>query len=325
MKGWPSILFLESFTLRAFAKINLALYVLGRREDGYHELNTVFQAVTLHDNLTFSRCLDDSITLTCDITDIPLDLNNSILQAAQLLRQEFDIKAGASIHLEKRIPAGGGLGGGSSDAAAALLGLAHLWRISLTRKELQEIGARVGADVPFFFTGGTAFGAGIGTQITTMQDVPCTPLLIVAPNVKVSTAEAYKALNAPALTKVGGDSILSSSRLDTVFSDLHYARLKNDFEAVIFRLHPEILRVRDALVLGGARSALLAGSGASVFGIFDNEETQVRAANALRAETEWRVFQCTTLSRKRYLKYLGECAAPLLDELPSEEGFDIGA
>jgi 4-diphosphocytidyl-2-C-methyl-D-erythritol kinase len=325
VKGWPPILFSESFTIRAFAKINLALSVLGRRVDGYHELNTVFQTVTLHDNVTFAPRLDESINLTCDVADIPLDLNNSILQAAQLLRQKFDIMTGASIHLEKRIPTGGGLGGGSSDAAATLLGLAHLWRINLTRSELQEMGTRIGADVPFFFTGGTAFGAGIGTRITAMQDARCKHLLIVTPNAKVSTAEAYKALSAPALTKVVGDSILSSSRLDTDFSDLLYTRLKNDFEVVIFRLHPEILRARDALILSGARGALLAGSGASVFGIFDNEETQVRAANALQTETEWRVFQCTTLSRTRYLKYLGECATPLLDDLTSDEGFDIGA
>ena len=301
-------MFSESFTLRAFAKINWTLHVLGRRADGYHEIQTVFQTVTLHDKLTFEASLDEGIALECDDPDIPIDQNNLIARAAEALRQRFGIRKGASIRLEKRIPSAGGLGGGSSDAAIALLGLSYLWGLELTRSDLEELGAMLGADVPFFFTGGTAVGSGLGTQITSLPDAPTERLLIVTPDVKVSTAEAYKALNSPALTKVRGDTILSNSRLRVDFSDSLYRNLKNDFEVVIFGLHPEIMRARDVLKHLGARDAMLAGSGASVFGVFENVEAQERAADAIGSETGWRVFKCATLSRARYLKDLGEFA-----------------
>lgn len=325
LRGWPPVLFSESFTLRAFAKINWTLHVLGRRADGFHELQTVFQSVSLHDNLTFEASLDDRISLTCDEPDIPIDRNNLIVRAAEALRKRFGIRTGASIRLEKRIPFAGGLGGGSSDAAVTMLGLSYLWALELTRTDLEEMGALLGADVPFFFTGGTALGTGLGTQITSLPDAPAAQLLIVTPDVRVSTAEAYKALNSPALTKVRGDTILSSSRLRADFSDSSYGTLKNDFEVVIFGLQPEIKRARDVLMHLGARVAMLAGSGASVFGVFDNVEAQELAADAMRSETGWRVYKCATLSRARYLKDLGECAAPLFHAFPSEEGFDIGA
>lgn len=325
VRGWPPVLFSESFTLRAFAKINWMLHVLGRRTDGYHEIETIFQTVTLHDDLTFEATADARIKLNCDDPDIPIDQSNLILRAAEALRKSFDVQKGASIYLEKRIPSSGGLGGGSSDAAVALLGLSCLWKLELTRIDLEEIGAKLGADVPFFFTGGTALGTGIGTQINSIPDAPVVELLIVTPDVKVSTVDAYKALNTPALTKVIGDTILSSSRLNADFSNNLYGSLKNDFEVAIFDLQPEILRARDALTNLGARHAMLAGSGASVFGVFDNMEAQERAADMLRSEPEWRVFKCATLSRDSYLKDLGECSSPLVHAFPFEEGFDIGA
>lgn len=310
-------MFAETLTLPAFAKINWTLRVLGRRADGYHELHTIFQTVTLHDKLTFTHRTDDSLTLKCDAPDIPVDESNLIVRAAQALRQRYGVRKGAGISLEKRIPAAGGLGGGSSNAAVALLGLAQLWRVETTRPELEEIGAGIGADVPFFLTGGTALGTGLGTEISALADTPAAYLLIITPNARVSTAEAYKALSAPALTKVGGDIILSSSRPHTQISDSLLNHLRNDFEPVIFGLHPEILRVRDALAGVGARGALLAGSGASVFGVFDKAEARERAAQVLMAETDWRLFKCETLSRASYLRELGASAAPLTRALPS--------
>lgn len=324
VRGWPPVLFPQTFTLPAFAKINWTLRVLGRRADGYHELETIFQTVTLHDNLTFEPTSDNQITLICDDPEIPIDRRNLIVRAAESLRSRCGITIGASVRLEKRIPSPGGLGGGSSDAAVALLGLSYMSGHKLTRLELEEIGVSLGADVPFFFTGGTALGTGLGTQITPLPDAPEADLLIVSPNVEVSTADAYKALNSPALTKVRGDTILSSSRLRADFSDSLYGTLRNDFEDVIFGLHPEIMRAREVLTRLGARNALLAGSGASVFGVFDNVEAQSRAAEAMQSE-DWRVFKCATLSRARYLKELGECAAQLSHAIPTVEGFDIGA
>ncbi len=299
--------------------------MLGRRADGYHELLTIFQTISLHDLITFSYAPRNRITLTCDVSEIPTGADNLIVLAAELLRQRFDVESGVEIHLEKRIPAGGGLGGGSSDAAITILGLALLWKIELTRADMEEIGRQLGADVPFFFTGGTALGTGTGTDISSINDAPFVRLLIVTPDVKVSTQQAYKALNAPALTKVVGDTILSSSRLNDEFSNSLYGSLKNDFESMIFNAVPEIMHARDVLLREGARGALMSGSGASVFGIFDSEAAQERAANVIRSETGWRVFECVTLSRNRYLKELGDCAVPLHKGFPFEGSFDIGA
>lgn len=303
----------SAFTLPAFAKINWSLRVLGRRADGYHELRTIFQTVTLHDRLTFASRDDERLHLSCDRAGIPVDENNLVYRAALALRSRYGHRTGASIHLEKRIPAEGGLGGGSSDAAIALLGLAHLWQIETNKRELTEIAATLGADVPFFFTGGTALGTGLGTEVIPLPEVAAGHLLIVTPDVKVSTPEAYKALNQPALTKAEGDIILSISCADAQSPGSLHDVLYNDFERVIFRLEPEIERVKNALVNAGARGALLAGSGSSVFGIFDNREAQERAAAVIASKHDrgWHVFTCATLAREQYLKRLGPCAAPL--------------
>jgi 4-diphosphocytidyl-2-C-methyl-D-erythritol kinase len=300
-----------SFTLPAHAKINWRLHVSGRRVDGFHELRTVFQTITLHDRLTFASSDDDRFTLTTNEPEIPVDERNLVRRAALALKERYGIRKGASVHLEKRIPAEGGLGGGSSDAAVALLGLAHLWAVETCKEELTQLGARLGADVPFFFTGGTALGTGLGTEINPLADVKAEHILVVTPRAKVSTAEAYKALRRPALTKESPDIILSISREEAkLFDSLHEA-LHNDFESVIYELYPEIARARASLIEQGAEGALLAGSGASVFGIFDKREALVRAKAVLESEPGWRVFASAALGRERYLESLGSCAAPL--------------
>jgi 4-diphosphocytidyl-2-C-methyl-D-erythritol kinase len=301
----------DAFTLPSFAKINWRLHVLGRRTDGFHELRTIFQTVTLQDKLTFAARDDGQLHLTSDSTDIPVDENNLILRAALALRNHHGIDKGASIHLEKVIPVEGGLGGGSSNAAITLLGLAHLWKLETSREALTQLGARLGADVPFFLTGGTAVGKGLGTEVSPVSEMTAEHLLIVKPEAKVSTLEAYKALNSPALTKVDSDIILSISRADEQFTDSHPNALHNDFEPVVFQLKPEIWRVKDALLRAGAHGALLSGSGSSVFGVFDNREAQGRAIEMLEREGEWRIFPCATLSRAQYMAALGACAATL--------------
>ena len=301
----------RSFTLPAFAKINWTLYVLGRRADGYHELRTIFQTVTLSDYLTFEPRTDGLLTLTCNEPSIPIDERNLVLRAGNALREKYRVEEGASLHLEKRIPAEAGLGGGSSDAAVALLGLAHLWRIKTNREELTEIGAGLGADVPFFFTGGTALGTGLGTEIAPMPDVRAEHLLIIKPSAKVSTPEAYKALKRPALTKKEPDIILSISRAEARIQHSLHEVLHNDFEPAIYELYTEIARARNSLIEQGASGALLCGSGASVFGIFENEEALSKARNVLESEPGWRVFSCAAFDRRAYLGTLGECAALL--------------
>ncbi|HKS30716.1 MAG TPA: 4-(cytidine 5'-diphospho)-2-C-methyl-D-erythritol kinase, partial [Pyrinomonadaceae bacterium] len=225
---------LRSFTLPAYAKINWRLNVLGRRADGYHEIRTIFQTVTLHDRLTFAASDDERLFLTCDDETVPSDERNLVVRAALALREKFQVREGAQLHLEKRIPVEAGLGGGSSDAAVALLGLAALWRIKTNREELSRIGARLGADVPFFFTGGTARGTGLGTEIAPLEDAPAVPLLIIKPEARVSTPEAYKALKRPALTKEVADIILSISREEARIRDSLHEVLHNDFERAIY-------------------------------------------------------------------------------------------
>ena len=301
----------RTLTTLAHAKINWTLFVLGRRTDGFHEIRTLFQTITLHDRLTFTESDDERLTLACDDPSIPVDEKNLVLRAALALREKYGVSKGARIHLEKRIPAEAGLGGGSSDAAVALLGLTHLWQIKTGREELTEIGARLGADVPFFFSGGTALGRGLGTEITPLEDVSAEHLLIIKPRAKVSTPEAYKALQRPALTKHRSDIILSISRAEARISDSLHAALHNDFEPVIFELYPEIARARTKLLEQGARGALLAGSGASVFGIFDSVEALRRAGRVLERESGWLVFTAAAMGRAAYLDALGECAAVL--------------
>lgn len=301
----------QTFTLPAHAKINLFLRVLGRRADGYHEIRTLFQTVTLHDSLTFGPSRDDGIRLECDAPGVPSDERNLVRRAADALRERYGVRSGAGIILKKVIPAGGGLGGGSSDAAAALVGLSHLWGLETDARELSEIGARLGADVPFFLTGGTALGTGTGTDVTPVKDLPEHHLVVVTPGVEVSTAEAYRSLSAPALTKERAVANLSVSRTEARIYDSLCGVMRNDFERVVYGLHPAIERARDALREAGARCAMLSGSGSSVFGVFDTRGEAERAGVELESEAGWRVFVCATLSRAGHFSGLGPCAAVL--------------
>ena len=301
----------EKITLPAYAKINLGLRVRGRRPDGYHEISTVFQTVTLHDNLTFEPRHDDALELACSDPDITTDESNLVVRAARALCERYGVSRGAHVTLEKRIPAGGGLGGGSADAAVTLVALAHLWGIETGKAELAEIGASLGADVPFFLTGGTALGTGTGALITPLEDAPEMHLVAVTPGVRISTAEAYRRLNAPALTKDEAVVNLSVSRAEAEFSGSLRGAASNDFEAVVEGMEPEVGRAREALIGAGAGLAMLSGSGSSVFGVFESKGEAVRAREVLRAEGGWQVFACATLTRAEYLRGLGRPAAVL--------------
>jgi 4-diphosphocytidyl-2-C-methyl-D-erythritol kinase len=304
-------LILPTLTLPSFAKVNLSLRVLGRRADGYHELRTVFQSISLSDTLTFSPLDGDQCELACDAPGVPTDDTNLVARAARLLRERFGVRRGARVELTKCIPAGGGLGGGSSNAAVTLLALARLWEIKATPGELAELGARLGADVPFFLAGGTALGEGRGDRITPLDDAPERHLVVVSPGVRISTAEAYKSLNSPALTSAEAPANLLVSRAAADFARPHCEGLTNDFEPSIYAGHPEIGRARDALLAAGASCALLSGSGSSVFGVFESAEDAALARSAIRAEPGWQLFVCKTLARAEYVAALGDCAPRL--------------
>jgi 4-diphosphocytidyl-2-C-methyl-D-erythritol kinase len=295
----------KSLALPSFAKINWLLRILGKREDGFHELCTIFQTVSLCDEITFEE--DDRISLTCNIENIPTNETNLIIKAALGLRDEFGVTEGAKIHLEKRIPAPGGLGGGSSNAAVALLGLATLWNLDAEFEKLLKIGAKLGSDVPFFFYGGTAFATGRGTEIAQMEDFEEKFLLIVTPAVEVSTAEAFARFNAPYLTNETSKSILKICQNEADSFKSRQKTLSNDFEKSVFEFQPEVGRVKEKLLGSGARQAVLSGSGASVFAIFDKEETRQATLKALEEETNWRKFAVATVSRNIYREAFKKC------------------
>ena len=300
-----------SLTLPSFAKINWSLKILGRRPDGYHEVSTLLQTISLHDELHFETSEDGAVTLSCDDPDIPTDNNNLIVRAAQALQEGCKTRQGASIRLEKRIPVKAGLGGASSNAAISLLGLTRLWRVELAEVELFEIAAKLGADVPFFLMGGCVSATGIGTTLSPLNEPEYVRrhLIVVSPNAVVSTAAAYAALNSAALTTKDTDPILSVSQSEAFARDSQLwppeDLLKNDFESVIFDIEPEIRRTKETLLQAGALGALLAGSGSSVFGIFADEEDQQRAVNEIQLEAGWRIFPCVTVSQIEYLRAVG--------------------
>ena len=287
------------FSLPSFAKVNLNLRVLGRRGDGFHDILTILQTISLHDTLTFHRS-DKGIELTCNDTNLPIDETNLIFRAAKALQAEFCIEEGADIEVIKVIPIGGGLGGGSSNAAVTLLGLSRLWSLEISFEKLHRIASRIGSDVPFFLHGGTVLAFGTGTTTEPRPDVDLGPMIVVTPSITVSTSSAYKALEA-SLTSDDSERILLNYRLETVGP----ADAGNDFEKTVFVAFPEVADVKARLTELGAVKALMSGSGASVFGIFENEETRQTALKALGERTDWRSFAVAAISRDEYRESLG--------------------
>ncbi len=289
------------FTLPSFAKINWTLRILGKRSDGFHELFTVFQTVSLHDTISFAE--SDELELRCDNQSVPVDERNLIFKAAAILRARFGVTQGAAIHLEKRIPSPGGLGGGSSNAAIALIGLARLWELD-EAIDLHSIAAELGSDVAFFLYGGTAIGTGRGEQIEPYDDKDESYMLIVTPRIRVSTRDAFAEINATTLTNEARNHILSVCREEAGSLDPRLSVLTNDFERTVFSAHPEIENVKNTLLDLGAANAALSGSGASVFAVFEKEETRQAAIKALDLASTWRKFAVSTISRDKYREAL---------------------
>ncbi len=266
-------------TVEAFAKVNRSLRVLGKRSDGYHELATIFQTVDLTDTLFFSegeegKGATGTVSLTIEGADLPANDSNLILKAARALREKFSVRLGARIHLSKRIPVGGGLGGGSSNAAAALRGLAELWNLPATDADLHALAASLGSDVPFFLLGGRARGHGRGEVLTSLSDGPEEWLVLAFPPFSLSTAAVYGALSAPALTDQAAQTNLRGSEIGG-------GPDRNDLEPAAESLRGELRRLRLALSDCGATSARLSGSGSTVFGVFGDAESARRAFGGL--------------------------------------------
>jgi 4-diphosphocytidyl-2-C-methyl-D-erythritol kinase len=270
MKG-PS----KRLSLSACAKINLSLLVGPKRSDGYHQISTIMAKVSLCDCLEFSP-IPEGVEASSSDPRLPCDENNTVFRAARLLTDRFSPQCGASIHIEKRIPWGAGLGGGSSDAATALMGLNRLWGLGLSKRELMALGAEIGSDVPFFFSPSAAIAQGRGEILRPfMHGLKARPL-VVYPNIEVSTKWAYGAIN-PRLTldeTVTNIAALSCKRGDV--STLAQTAC-NDFEGVVFGKHPVLGEVVESLKAMGAAFAGMSGSGSSLFGLFTREEDRERA------------------------------------------------
>lgn len=287
--------------LKSYAKLNLGLRVHGRRPDGFHLLSTVFQTISLHDTIRFEE--HDELILECDSPDVPADDGNLIIKAAEILRAHSGSRAGAKITLEKRIPSPGGLGGGSSNAAIALLGLSKMWGLSLAPKEMLRVASGLGADVPFFLYGGTAKGCNRGDEIISMDDADIGKVLVLTPDFGIQTALAFSALQRPGLTSSEAESILRVCRSD---SGKSLVSMANDFESWAFESHPELRSMAEELTRRGATSVSLSGSGSSIFALFEKEETRQATLEAL-ADSPWRKFAVATVTRAEYRDALSEC------------------
>jgi 4-diphosphocytidyl-2-C-methyl-D-erythritol kinase len=288
--------------VRSFAKVNLALSVLGRRTDGYHDIHTIFQSIDLFDEIELRAAAQLEFS-SKDFPDIPLE-DNLVWKAAKLLASRFNVRQGALMTLSKKIPMGSGLGGGSSNAAATLLGLCRLWRIAVPDDDLFKAAADLGSDVPFFLHGGTALGTGRGEKIQPLPDPPRQHLVVIFPGVQVSTAEAYRSLNL-GLTSSAEDHRIQRFRGRVEKNQSFLTGIFNDFEKSILPAYPSIREAKRFLDTAGATAVLLSGSGSSVFGFFPDEESALAAAR-LAANEAWRVFPAKTLSRAEYfLKMFG--------------------
>ena len=276
--------------VRAFAKINLTLRVLGVRTDRYHELRTTFQSIALHDTLTF-RAVTGPFRIECGDPACPSDRTNLIWHAAERMCRAASrggVPRDVVVRVAKRIPMQAGLGGGSSDAASTLVALDALWRVRMSREKMRSIASEVGADVPFFLEGGTALGLERGDLLFPLLDAPASWVVLAIPDFGVSTSEAYGWLDRD--RKAAG---LRRGRAEVSAG--------NDLQAVVSRHHPEIGRLVSALRRRGASHAALSGSGSAVFGLFVSRAAAASAARALASRTR-RILVTRTLDRARYAR-----------------------
>ncbi len=268
-----------SLTAIAPAKINLGLWVLRKRPDGFHDILTLFQALDLADRLTVEAAAR-GITMTCDDPALPVDGRNLVLRAARLMAEEAGVRSGARFHLSKKIPAGAGLGGGSSDAAAALVLLNRLWSLGWSRSRLGRLAERIGSDVPFFLTGGTAVGRGRGGRLTPLRGAEALCFLLVHGSEPIAAKRAYsnyKRELTPSKPPPRIATLESGDRIDARI----IKEIDNQLEPGLLKYFPDIAQRTDALLKHGALKAQLTGSGSTVFGVFDRFDLAGRAGDQL--------------------------------------------
>lgn len=289
---------MNQIELRALAKINLGLDVLGRRADGYHDVRMVMQSVYLYDEVKLVKTETPGIIVESNLKFLPAGKNNIAYKAAQMLMEEFQIESGIKISLNKHIPVAAGLAGGSSNAAAVLFGMNRLFRLGLSRKELMERGVSLGADVPYCIMRGTVLAEGIGEKLTELPPMPKCTVLIAKPPVSVSTKTVYEALDANKIVKHPDiDGIIKG--LENGNLEQTAAAMGNVLEDVTVRLHPEIEQIKEEMRKAGALNAMMSGSGPTVFGLFAGRAAAREAQRQIREKSLARQVYVTSIHSVR--------------------------
>ncbi|WP_066506378.1 4-(cytidine 5'-diphospho)-2-C-methyl-D-erythritol kinase [Abyssisolibacter fermentans] len=261
---------MNSLLLKAYAKINLSLDVISKREDGYHNLKMIMQQIDIYDKVTLIE-EGNTAQIECNCSKVPTDASNLAYKAWNIMCTKYNIQKGVRVIIEKNIPIAAGLAGGSSDAAAVLIGLNKLWNLKLTKTELMEIGVLIGADVPYCICGGTALAQGIGNEITELKSFKNRLVLIAKPDIDVSTAYVYNNLQ---LSNVNDhpniDKIVESIEKNDLYT--LSKNMGNVLETVTIKKYDIIKTIKEKMINNGSIGSLMSGSGPTVFGLFDNEE-----------------------------------------------------
>lgn len=283
---------MKELVIESSAKINLGLKIIKKRTDGYHEIQTILQQIGLFDQLKI-KMVSSGIHVVCQNENVPEDKRNLVYKAAQLLIQTAGIKNGVHVCIDKKIPVGAGLGGGSSNAAATLIGMNQLWGLGFDKNKLISIGKKIGADVPFFIFGNTAWATGIGDKLYKLPAAPTMWLALIFPNIHISTHWVYENLNLGLTRENNNIKMLEFALVNhNIFEIGRY--LYNDLESVVIRKHPEIQEIKDVLCSMGAIGSLMSGSGSSVFGLFLNKEEAANVCRELIKNKNWTVFLTKT-------------------------------
>lgn len=289
---------MDKIKLKALGKINLGLDVLGRRPNGYHDVRMVMQTVYLYDQILLEKTDKEGISLKTNLFYLPVNENNLAYRAAKMLIDEFTIKEGVHISLEKHIPVAAGMAGGSSNAAAVLYGMNRLFQLGLTDQELMDRGVQLGADVPYCIMRGTVLAEGIGEKLTPLPAMPKCHVLLAKPPISVSTQKVYEKLDAQEVTEHPDiDGILLG--LQTGDLEKITSSMGNVLENVTITEYPQIERIKDVMKEEGALNAMMSGSGPTVFGIYDDKMLARRAAARIREEQLAKQVHVTTMHNAR--------------------------
>ncbi len=286
---------MNSIELKARAKINLSLDVLGKRPDGYHDIRMIMQTISLHDKI-YLEIIPKGIEIESDCRWIPSDSDNIAYKAADLLIKEYNISNGVKIRIRKEIPVAAGLAGGSADAAAVLKGMNILFNLNIGETDILSFGKRIGADVPFCLKGGTILAEGIGEVLTDIGPMPKVDIVLVKPKISVSTAWVYKNLDLGKVTKrPDTDFLLSAIKENKI--DLIAQNMRNVLESVTERKYAIIEEIKNKLVRFGAVGSMMSGSGPTVFGIFRDKDSALKAVEHLKSD-RWNCYYTETITRE---------------------------